>query len=140
MTIRLRTLGDLGVLIDGREVPEMCARPVRLALIVYLALERQVSRDKIMALIGLIMMVLGSLFANLVITNGGSMRMVCVSVTTPTPLPAMTVMVCTPVLSQINAIVSVSPPVCVTAVCPAARQAKVMGSVAVIGLTVAVKA
>ena len=51
MTIRLRTLGDLGVLIDGREVPEMCARPVRLALIVYLALERQVSRDKIMALL-----------------------------------------------------------------------------------------
>lgn len=51
MTIRLRTLGDLTVLVDGSECPEMRARPVRLALLVYLALEREATRDRVMALL-----------------------------------------------------------------------------------------
>ncbi|MCG6956177.1 MAG: hypothetical protein LJF04_09310 [Gemmatimonadetes bacterium] len=51
MTIRLRTLGQLAVLVDGSERPEMRARPVRLAVVVYLALEREASRDRIMALL-----------------------------------------------------------------------------------------
>jgi DNA-binding SARP family transcriptional activator len=51
MTIRLRTLGQLTVLVDGSERPEMRARPVRLAVLVYLALEREASRDRIMALL-----------------------------------------------------------------------------------------
>jgi DNA-binding SARP family transcriptional activator/TolB-like protein len=51
MTIRLRTLGQLAVVVDGAERPEMRARPVRLALLVYLALEREVSRDRILTLL-----------------------------------------------------------------------------------------
>lgn len=51
MTIRLRTLGQLTVLVDGCERPEMRTRPVRLAVLIYLAMEREASRDRIMALL-----------------------------------------------------------------------------------------
>ena len=51
MKIRLRTLGGLTVLVDGNERPEMRGRPVRLAVLIYLALEREASRDRIMAVL-----------------------------------------------------------------------------------------
>ncbi len=51
MAIRLRTLGSPSVLVDGTERGEMRARPVRLALLLYLAMERDVSRDRVMALL-----------------------------------------------------------------------------------------
>lgn len=49
--IRLCTLGSLAVLVNGTDVGEMRGRPVRLALLLYLALERTTSRDEIMALL-----------------------------------------------------------------------------------------
>lgn len=51
MTVHIRTLGSLSVLADGTEIPEMRTRPVRLAVLLYLALERTASREALMALL-----------------------------------------------------------------------------------------
>lgn len=51
MTIRLRTLGSLAVSVNGTDRMEMRGRPVRLAILLYLALEREVSRDTVLALL-----------------------------------------------------------------------------------------
>ena len=51
MKIEIRTLGGLGVFLDGAEVEEFAAQPIRTALLVYLALEREVTRESAMALV-----------------------------------------------------------------------------------------
>jgi DNA-binding SARP family transcriptional activator/tetratricopeptide (TPR) repeat protein len=45
MAIRVETLGDVRILVDGREVPDLPGQPIRCGLLVYLAIERQARRD-----------------------------------------------------------------------------------------------
>jgi len=47
--IKLLTLGQLGVYRDGAELVALTAQPVRLALLIYLAIERQTTREVLMA-------------------------------------------------------------------------------------------
>jgi DNA-binding SARP family transcriptional activator len=49
--IEIRTLGDLAVFLDGAEVEEFVAQPVRTALLVFLAVEREATRESAMALL-----------------------------------------------------------------------------------------
>lgn len=49
MKIELLTLGQLGIFRDGSELVALTAQPVRLALLVYLAVERQTTRESVMA-------------------------------------------------------------------------------------------
>ena len=51
LKIEIRTLGRLGVRIDGVEVEGFAAQPVRSALLVFLVLEREVTREAAMALL-----------------------------------------------------------------------------------------
>lgn len=51
MRIEIRTLGGLGVFVDGAEVAEFAAQPIRSAVLVYLALERETTRESAMALV-----------------------------------------------------------------------------------------
>jgi TolB-like protein/two-component SAPR family response regulator len=51
LKIEIRTLGRLGIFLDGAEVEEFAAQPVRTALLVYLALEREATRESAMALV-----------------------------------------------------------------------------------------
>ena len=47
MSLHLVTLGQLKVIRDGREIPLPVQRRVRVALLVYLAIEREVTREKL---------------------------------------------------------------------------------------------
>lgn len=51
MTVELHTLGRLAVFVDGTEVPDITAQPVRAAVLVYLAVERSATRDAVLACI-----------------------------------------------------------------------------------------
>jgi DNA-binding SARP family transcriptional activator len=51
MKIEIFTLGRLAIRVDGREVPNFSAQPVRTALLVYLAVAGEASRDLVMALL-----------------------------------------------------------------------------------------
>ena len=48
MDIRIQTLGGLKVLRDGRELTRLPGQPTRAALLVYLAVERDVTRDVVL--------------------------------------------------------------------------------------------
>ncbi|MGD8700743.1 MAG: BTAD domain-containing putative transcriptional regulator [Gemmatimonadales bacterium] len=49
--IRIRTLGGLAFLIDDREIVELLDQPVRAALLAYLAVEREATREKVMGVL-----------------------------------------------------------------------------------------
>jgi len=49
MEIRLFTLGQLGIYVDGSELVALTTQPVRAALLIYLALERHSTREAVMA-------------------------------------------------------------------------------------------
>jgi DNA-binding SARP family transcriptional activator/lipoprotein NlpI len=51
MKIEIFTLGRLAIRVDGREVPNFSAQPVRTALLVYLAVAGEAPRDLVMALL-----------------------------------------------------------------------------------------
>lgn len=51
LKIEIRTLGALSVFLDGAEVEEFVAQPVRTALLVHLAIEREATRESAMALV-----------------------------------------------------------------------------------------
>jgi DNA-binding SARP family transcriptional activator len=51
VAIEIRTLGGLHVLVDGEEDPRLSAQPARAALLVFLSVEGDVSRDQVQALL-----------------------------------------------------------------------------------------
>lgn len=51
MPIRIRTLGPLSFEADGKELPELLERPVRAAVLVLLAVERELSREQLLGLL-----------------------------------------------------------------------------------------
>src|SRR5688500_18614527 len=50
MQIRLVTLGTIQIVVEGRELPDLQPHRARLALLVFLAVERRVRRDAILAM------------------------------------------------------------------------------------------
>ena len=49
MPVRLTTLGGPRVSLDGEGLPSLPRKPVTFGLLVYLAVEREVSRDNLVA-------------------------------------------------------------------------------------------